>query len=511
MLAAAAVFLVQGCSKEKEDTVFGEETAVLFEKVDFPLETTMSFTALAGMNGGYSLSDNPSMKMAMQDANIFVDFTSVISVDLEDKRNYSLSSGTYPDLFFKTMLESADLEKYGRQGIFIPLEDLMRKYAPNLSAKLDEMDGWDDIRSSDGHIYAFPEIDKHSPACSVYWINKRWMDNLGLEEPENFEELYGVLKAFKEKDANGNGDPDDEIPISLVEGVDSLLAYADYCYDRESRTAVIDGELVYLPMDERYKEFIGYIARLYQEGLLDENTFVQQRKQLETVGLSGDILGSFNTTGAFEVVGRERDGDYIALAPFWEGTYPITKGITVGAAAITDKCSHPEVLVAWLDRFYSEEGGILAWMGIEGGTYELYEDGTWGWILDEEHGDNVTSVRAGGTIQGSQYHPSIQPKLWNALSDKVDPDEVYLTEQHAKLVGMGAVPFPAMKYLEEEQEEVNALSTDINAYIDRYLVQVATGELDLNESWEDYLKALRTMGVDRLVEIYRKAYEDSVK
>lgn len=508
---AGAGIILQGCARENTGVVPDEETVPLFENVDFPLDATMSFTALAGMNGEYSLSDNPAMKKAMQDANIFIDFTSVISVDLEEKRNYSLSSGTYPDLFFKTMLEAADLEKYGKQGIFIPLEDLMREYAPNLSARLDEMDGWEEIRSSDGHIYAFPEIDRQSPAGSVYWINKRWMDNLGLEEPESFEELYVVLKAFKEKDANGNGDPDDEIPISLVEGVDTLLAYADYCYDRESRTAVIDGELVYLPMDDRYREFIGYIARLYQEGLLDENTFVKQRKQLETMGLSGDILGSFNTTGAFEVVGRERDDDYIALTPFQEGTYPITKGITVGAAAITDKCRHPEVLVAWLDRFYSEEGGILAWMGIEGGTYELYGDGTWGWILDNGHGENVTSIRAGSTIQGSQYHPSIQPELWDALSGEVDPDEVYLTAQHAKLVGMGKVPFSAVKYSKEEQEEVNALSTDINAYIDRYMVQVVTGELDLEESWEEYLKALRTMKAERLVEIYRKAYEDSIK
>ncbi len=509
-LAAAGVVL-QGCSGDNAGAVPGEETVSSFESVEFPLDTTMSFTALAGMNGGYTLNDNPAMKKALQDANIFIDFTSVISVDLQEKRNYSLSSGNYPDLFFKTMLEAADLEKYGRQGIFIPLEDLIREYAPNLSEKLDRMNAWEDIRSSDGHIYAFPEIDKQSPAGSVYWINKRWMDNLELEEPESFEELYRVLKAFKEEDANGNGDPDDEIPMSLVDGVDMLLTYADYNYDAESRTAVIEGELLYIPMDERYREFIGYVARLYQEGLLDANTFVQQRNQLETVGLSGDILGSFNSTGAFEIVGRERDDDYIALTPFQEGTYPITKGITVGAAAITDKCRHSEVLVAWLDRFYSEEGGILAWMGIEGGTWELYEDGTWGWILDNGYGGNVTSIRAGSTIQGSQYHPSIQPELWNALSGEVDPDEVYLTEQHAKIVSMGAVPFPAIRYSEKEQAEVEALTTDINAYIDRYLVQVATGELDLEDSWEGYQEALKTMGVDRLVEIYRKAYEDSVQ
>ena len=145
ILMAAALLMIsglvlQGCSAKNMETGSGEDIDFTLEEVEFPLSTTMSFTALAGMNGGYSLGDNPAMKMAMQDANIFIDFTSVISVDLEEKRNYSLSSGNYPDLFFKTMLESADLEKYGKQGIFIPLEDLIREYAPNLTAKLDEMD-----------------------------------------------------------------------------------------------------------------------------------------------------------------------------------------------------------------------------------------------------------------------------------------------------------------------------------------------------------------------------------
>lgn len=44
-------------------------------------------------------------------------------------------------------------------------------------------------------------------------INKQWLDNLKLEVPATTDELYTVLKAFKEQDANGNGDSKDEIPM----------------------------------------------------------------------------------------------------------------------------------------------------------------------------------------------------------------------------------------------------------------------------------------------------------
>ena len=32
--------------------------------------------------------------------------------------------------------------------------------------------------------------------------------------PQTTDELFDVLTAFKEQDANGNGDPNDEIPLA---------------------------------------------------------------------------------------------------------------------------------------------------------------------------------------------------------------------------------------------------------------------------------------------------------
>ena len=47
------------------------------------------------------------------------------------------------------------------------------------------------------------------------WINKAWLDELGLEMPETTEDLKTVLKAFKENDLNKNG-KNDEIPLSFI-------------------------------------------------------------------------------------------------------------------------------------------------------------------------------------------------------------------------------------------------------------------------------------------------------
>ncbi len=479
--------------------------------VSFPLAEKMEFTSFSGMNQSYTLSDTLAMQESMSRANINITFDNVLSADLTEKRNLMLASGEYPDMLFKSGIELADLTKYGGQGILIPLEDLIHDYMPNLTAKLDELDGWQYLTSPDGHIYSLPGISARGES-GLYWLNRKWLENLNLEEPTSLDELYEVLKAFKEQDANGNGDPDDEIPYSLYSGdYYRLLQYSDFGYDRKTKTGVIDGKLVYIPTTDIFKEYVAYMAKLYQEGLLEKSSFTQTEEQQAATGQAGDVYGSFWNMGAFLIVGRDNDDDYAALTPFYEGIYPIITGINPGALAVTDACEHPEVLLAWADYFYGEEGAILSWMGIEGETYKVAEDGKWEWIVGNGHGDDIATVRSSATIQGMQNHPAIQPDFWFEMSPEVDADEVYLNNERQRIAAMGKVPLPMMAYSEEDNAEIAVYKTNIDEYIDQYMAQVCIGELDLESSWDSYLETMETMGASKLAAIYQKTYEAAVR
>ena len=62
-------------------------------------------------------------------------------------------------------------------------------------------------------ILSLPQVTGFNPrSWEVMMINKTWLDKLGLEVPSTLGELEEVLKAFKEKDPNGNGKAD-EIPM----------------------------------------------------------------------------------------------------------------------------------------------------------------------------------------------------------------------------------------------------------------------------------------------------------
>lgn len=531
LCAAAMVVSLTGCGAAKETSDAGvtpesskaadgtaEEAAQAGESqasgdsLTFPLAETKEYSVFAIMNGEYDLQDNITMQTVTENANLKFDFQSVMGADLKEKRNLVLASGEYPDMFFKAGFDANDLEKYGKQGLFVPLEDLIKQYAPNLSARLDETNGWDYITSSDGHIYSLPDIERQNGAMTTYWINKKWMDRLGLQEPKSLDELYEVLKAFKDEDANGNGDPNDEIPLTATDVVkpDLLLAYFGIPYDYGTKTAVIDGELTYIPTSDIFKEYVAYVAKLYQEGLLDKNAFTQKHEQQGAIGQSGDVLGSFFDAGAFLTVGRDNDDDYIALTPFEDGIYPLNTGITPGTMVLTDTCENPEILVAWADQFYTEEGGIVAWLGIEGKTWKLDADGNWEWIVGQGYGDDIAAVRSSSTIQGAAFHPSIQPDFWfDKMSEKVDPDEVYLNGERAKVAAKGAVPLPMMYYSDADAKTISTIKPDIDAYIDQYVAQVATGELTLEDSWEEYVATVGNMGGNQLADIYKNTYNKS--
>ena len=501
--------------EEKEESDAGAESAGGEEasggSITFPLAETMEFTSFSGMNQSYTLPDTLAMQEAMSRANINITFDSVLSADLTEKRNLMLASGEYPDMLFKSGIGMGDLTKYGGQGILIPLEDLIHEYMPNLTAKLDEIDGWQYLTSPDGHIYSIPEISARGE-INLFWLNKKWLDNLSLEEPKSMDDLYEVLKAFKEQDANGNGDPDDEIPFSLTQGdYLGLLKYSDFSYDEGSMCAVIDGKLTYVPTTDYFREYVAYLAKLYQEGLLEQTSFTQGGEQQQATGQSGDVYGSFWTMGAFLTVGRDNDDDYIVMTPFYEDTYPIITGIKVGTMAITDACEHPEVLMAWADYLYSEEGGILAWMGVEGKTYQVADNGKWEWMLGGEYGDDIATVRSSATIQGAQNHPSIQPDFWFEMSPEVDADEVYLNNERQRIAGLGKVPLPMMAYTEEDNAQIATFRADIDGYINQFIAQVCTGEVDLESGWDTYLETMEAMGASALAELHEKTYNAAVQ
>lgn len=483
------------------------QTEERIEEIKFPLAEEKSFTVFSTINGEVDMKDTLAFQKMEELTNVKWDMQSAMPADAAEKRGLLISSKQYPDVFLKGGFTQDEIEKYGKQEIFLPLNDLIEDYAPNIKKMMEERPEAKAVMTSDdGNIYSLPEVKVKTPAIPAYYFNNKWLENLGLEEPTNPEELYTVLKAFKEQDANGNGDPGDEIPLltsAAPTDFKLLLPYFGVPFNVATKCAVVDGELQYMPVTDTFKELLAFSRRLYEEGLMDKNCFIQTLDQQRAIGMSEDVVGSFFDYGPFLTVGKERDDDYRILTPFEKGSFPTALGIDNGALVITDACANPEVVIAWADQFYSEEGGILALMGVEGESYEMNEDGTWDWIIGDY--ENVADLRAHVSMQGSGLIPYQMPRLW--IEGMTDPDEKYLHEERNRVIGEAGADIPVLKVAKEDTQTLASIKADIDVYIDQYAAKVITGEEDLEGTWETYLGTLEQMGVSEMKRIYADAYE----
>lgn len=114
-----------------------------------------------------------------------------------------------------------------------------------------------------------------------FFINKTWLDKLGLSVPTTTEELTEVLRAFKNGDPNGNGLAD-EIPYEATfADVNTGLYNAFSAFGIPMNEYFVqlsaDGKVLFMPEEDGFRACVEWLHSLCQEGLLDVESLTQGR------------------------------------------------------------------------------------------------------------------------------------------------------------------------------------------------------------------------------------------
>lgn len=456
-----------------------------------------------------------------KETNIIVDWTMTADNAWNEKKSLLFAGNTLPDAFYgQGILTDVDIIKYASQGMLIPLNDLIEEYAPNLKIILDENPQYrKQITAPDGNIYSLPTINELNPTThDKLFINKTWLDKLGLEVPTTKEELETVLQAFKDQDPNGNGEAD-EIPFSFrmnssdpynrQQGIQSMFG-AFGQLDDIYHFVVNDGEVVYTPQTEPYKEAISWFHTLYEKGLIDKEVFthdfnVYVAKIQDPAKIVGMFLGwSGNATAA-----ANKD-DYVAMAPLkgpegeqiWRTVD--AKIISKGSFAVTNQAEHPEALIRWIDQSYDLETSLELSQGLIGHALEKTEDGRYHQMKLPEGITLDTVIHDFGPGNDGTFavmQPVIDKLDLNAnLQERKELDEFY-SQYNVPAEEM----YPNVFFTEEEIEEIGVLQTDINSYVSqKYADWIVDGGVE--KDWDAFQKKLQDMNVERYIQIYKDAY-----
>jgi hypothetical protein len=465
----------------------------------------------------------------------------------KEKRQIALASGDYPDLFmlipWVDAFSQAEVLKLGKQGIAVPLEDLIKQYAPNIQKALDSNKTLKEMSvAPDGHIYALPQWADcyHCTYPDKLWINSTWLKKLNLQPPKTTEELRTVLKAFKTQDPNGNGKAD-EIPMTTDARDSDLIAYlmGAFAYDPVGTNngvrslLVLNGDKVDTPVNkDSWRAGLTYINSLYKEGLIDPASFTQNPETLQALGNNPTAvqIGSSPVLhpGIFVTLGSKdgRDKQYDAVPPLTGPDGKSYTGLQYPPAGngytfmLTNKSSKEARVAAikMLDYIYTDAGQLETWAGPEGvgwtkpGPGDVALDSTAKAMYKPVAAANVPKNTAWGALV--QYNNTLAFR--NA---QVVPTDIYSEAGYERRLFQAtkmyeghedkAQFFPAASVWVDASAaaELATLKTNLDSYVSQGQLAFITGSKNIATDWDAFVKGLDGVGMKRYLELNQQAYD----
>lgn len=504
--------------------------------------------------------DNYLTNKLEEDLGINIEFY-FLPASAEDVRTkmslMATSQEDIPDviLTFGALTQEMILE-FGSKGIFIPLNQYLEdaQLCPNFNAIAEEdMDViMETIVTADGNIYGLPKYEPTTwnETPYRYWINQKWLDQLGLETPTTIDELHEVLTAFVNSDPNGNG-VKDEIGIygytkgGYGENVLNALMNSFIFYNGGAQNGGLsldaDGETVIAPFaTEEWRNGLTVLSQWFQEGLIEPSIFTDDATQYKAVLNSDTNIVGLATVGSnsenWTDFDHNKNAMEMQLIPPFEGP----EGICYTPYSlyspsidffVTSSCKNPELAMKLADDMYSEELSYITRFGKEGVDWtndpevckeytSAYKemglvdkiDVVYNYKTDVDVWSNPSNTfwhnvgpryfpmekgnaQADGSVDYDPEVRSLQVKAWNYE---------YYNGKHPEQM------LPLLKYTLEESDETAIIITHIDEFIDTSMAEFITGQRSLDDAgWQKYLDELNGLGLDTWLQTAQTAFERS--
>ncbi len=474
-----------------------------------PMELT-----IFSMASGKILDPNwPIFKQAAEDTNITLN--NVVSKNMTDQLqafNLMVASGDLPDII--SMQFSKELEKLGLDGGLLPLNDLIDKHAPNLKEFFEKYPRFfRDTKAADGNIYIIPDYyDWYNlRTAQGLFIRQDWLDKLRLERPNTIEEMYQVLKAFRDQDPNGNG-LKDEVPYfdrTAVVAAKELIGILG----GNISFYIEENGINFGPLEPAFKEAVKEAAKWYSEGLIDPELFTRgfrARDYLLMNNLGGATIDWFASTSSYNtnqaVLDNNPEFAFKPIAPIevnGKRLIPDARPTFTAGWSISATTKNPVEAIKYFDYWFSERGRTLTNWGIEGETYEVVNGEKR--LTDKviNSGKNPLEIMKSET--GAMY-------LIGTLRD-AKVEDVMIKDQDTKdmikeYMANGYVPelMPRLKYNDEERKKIYKLQADIKTYVNEMVQKWILGSGDIDTDFAKFERRLKDLGIEEALEINNAAY-----
>ena len=549
-----SVALLTGCgskgSNGGDSGNNGGSAEVNVEDLSFPLAETATIKGLTNYPVGTESEPNNRtiFKRLEEKTNVHVEWKTIQGDQWGEKIQLEMSNAkTLPDFIFNAGFGDTDLLKYAKQGVIIPVEDLIDNYMPNLQKVFEQAPEYRAMcEDADGHIWALPWIEQLGyektaiqSIGNMPFINKNWLDFLGLDMPKDVDEFKAVLHAFKDNadklKAEFNIDGDvipmscimndwDQDPAVLINGFGEGVGDMD----KGRHIAVNDNkDVICTATQEGFKDGMAWLHELYAEGLMDQEAFTQDWSTYVAKGKSGrygvcfswDVANIAQVSMDDLIAGKSwvplpaLKADVTNITP-QNGSF--TSGFDRGRCVITAVAENPALVAAWLDQMYDPFQSPQNNWGTYGedDEFDIFELGTNDdgeeMLKHKPLGDaSPVEVREAECVGGPlAILDSYYGKYVTCPDDaqyRLDwIKDIYTPDMNTKYV------FPNVLMSTEDTKELSNLQTDIQKCINTAKSEwVMNGFNDAD--WDQLQKDLEAYGLPRYLEIFQKYVDEYYK
>ncbi|NOU69416.1 extracellular solute-binding protein [Paenibacillus sp. LMG 31461] len=410
---------------------------------------------------GMDLNNNPIIALHREKSGYNATIELLPKDDPKQKISLILASGDVPDLL--PIGSKEDFFKLAGQGAFLPLDDLLAK-VPNYAKLLSKEEL--DVGRVNGKLYAFP-YPNTTPISRGLLIRTDLLKELNLKVPTTMDEYYQAFKTIKEKKGitpftfAGAGPEDFDTTAGSIAG----------SFGVSTRTVVKNGKLEFSYTQPEYKEYLTFMKKLYDEGLIDKEFAVTKPANLKEKIIAGTAAAADITwwdaktiADSLKTKAPTAVTEYTTLPVGAKGKSGIIQEVvTARYMTIPKGAKNPEGIAEYLNYMSSPEAMKVQDYGIEGTDYKV------------ENGKPTQTIEQSTAVG------------WRILYQLMDTKD----NSQNRLVAKGFIPYynPVLKNVQVKEETYYAPSiddydkklTELITFKNQNVVKFIMGARSLNE------------------------------
>jgi len=455
--------------------------------------------------------------------------------DSATKAGVMIASGDYPDV----ISSSGEMSKLLDAGAYIPLDDLIEEYGPNIKRVYGPY--FDKMKNAeDGKIYALPYTanqGEYSGSPNVgggaFWIQRSVLKEFDYPKITTLDEYFDLIQDYKEKHPTVDGA--ETIGFVSLAGVannfftlqNPAMHLAGYPNDGSVMVDMTTHEAKVVAGTDAQKKWIQKLNEINAQGMLDPESFTMNKDQYLAKLTSGRVLGYFNYgwqigDASKNLLSAGIDEKRYAPLPivFDEGIkdqYVDPPGFVNNyATGISVNAKDPVRIIKYFDNLLKEENQVLVQWGIKDETYSVDEKGRFYFANEDQrkaHDDLELSRKFGFTYFGSDwpryggestltdgnaYSPGNQPEVAAASYTEGDKKflEAYGIQTFSELFNKPEERpwFPAWSIALEQGSPEQIFTTKSDDLQRKYLPEMILGATsNFDKLWDAYMAELNKL------------------